>query len=198
MSDFKQANTWKVYVHVTPSNKFYVGITSKSLRNRWRKNGEGYKESLYFYRAIQKYGWHKILHIVLKEALSYDDAIRLEKLYISVLRSNNPKYGYNQTLGGDGAPGYKLPDEKKKILSEKRRGINALGYGYFPNDETKRKMSESAKNKTFSIETRSKMATEKNKVVYMYDLNGNYLDVFDSASMAYSNQHKYRKFMCML
>lgn len=45
-------------------------------------------------------------------------------------------------------------------------------------------MSESAKNKTFSVETRSKMATEKNKVVYMYDLNGNCLDIFDSASIA--------------
>lgn len=32
---------WKVYKHVSPSNKVYIGITSKSLEERF-KNGYGY------------------------------------------------------------------------------------------------------------------------------------------------------------
>lgn len=46
---------WSVYIHITPSNKYYVGITSKEPCERWR-NGFGYYSQKYFYNAIQKYG----------------------------------------------------------------------------------------------------------------------------------------------
>lgn len=43
-----------VYKHVSPSNKVYIGITSKNPLRRW-ENGNGYKNNKYFYRAILKY-----------------------------------------------------------------------------------------------------------------------------------------------
>ena len=54
----------------------------------------------------------------------------------------------------------------------------------FPSKETKKQMSESAKNKQFSLETREKMAKAKNKKVYQYDKEGNYIDCYSSASLA--------------
>ena len=47
---------YTVYVHITPNNKYYVGITKQNVQNRW-KNSLGYKSQRLFWRAIQKYGW---------------------------------------------------------------------------------------------------------------------------------------------
>ena len=33
---------WTVYIHISPSNKYYVGITSREPELRW-KNGKGYQ-----------------------------------------------------------------------------------------------------------------------------------------------------------
>ena len=56
--NMKQQNnkTYIVYKHTSPSNKVYIGITSKDVRQRWC-NGFGYQTQLYFFRAIVKYGW---------------------------------------------------------------------------------------------------------------------------------------------
>ena len=37
-------NDYIVYMHISPNNKKYIGITCQSLKNRWR-NGEGYKNN---------------------------------------------------------------------------------------------------------------------------------------------------------
>lgn len=37
-------NTWYVYRHISPSNKVYVGITSRVPELRWGHNGVHYKE----------------------------------------------------------------------------------------------------------------------------------------------------------
>ena len=47
---------WCVYVHISPSNKYYVGITSKEPKVRWGHNGNAY-QTQYFSNAIKKYGW---------------------------------------------------------------------------------------------------------------------------------------------
>ena len=45
-----------VYKHIAPNNKSYIGITKRHPEDRWR-NGNGYKNNIYFFRAIQKNGW---------------------------------------------------------------------------------------------------------------------------------------------
>lgn len=180
----KNCNTWKVYMHISPSGKKYIGITSRKTYKRWGGKGQYYKECPYFYNAIQKYGWENIKHEILNDSLSYKEAIELEKYYIELYDTNNPDFGYNLTKGGEGHNGYKLSEEKKKILSEKRQGVNALNYNNFPSDETKKKMSESAKNKIFTDETKEKMSKEKMKTVYMYTLEGVFIKSFPSASEA--------------
>lgn len=48
-------NNWRVYIHISPSKKVYVGITKRTLEKRFA-NGEGYKTCPIFYNAIKKYG----------------------------------------------------------------------------------------------------------------------------------------------
>lgn len=91
-----------LYIHKNKVNgKVYVGITGKKdVSSRWRKDGSGYRGS-YFYNAILKYGWDNFEHIVLYSNLTKEDAIRLEQETISKFNSNNRKYGYNLTSGGE-------------------------------------------------------------------------------------------------
>jgi len=59
-------NNWSVYVHINKiNNKKYVG-QSVNLKARWESNGYYYRDSPYFYAAIQKYGWDNFEHIILK------------------------------------------------------------------------------------------------------------------------------------
>lgn len=112
---------YSVYMHISPSNKCYIGITSQPLDIRWNE-GKGYKYQKYFYRAIQKYGWDNFQHICLFTGLSFDDASFIEKDLISKFNSNNPKYGYNLTNGGEGISGYHLTKEQLKRHSEVSKG----------------------------------------------------------------------------
>lgn len=89
-----------VYIHTTPSNKKYVGLTSYEPEKRWR-HGENYKTSRYFYNAIKKYGWENIEHEIVATGLSWDDASKEEQRLIALYKTNDTDYGYNRTSGGE-------------------------------------------------------------------------------------------------
>ena len=90
---------YKVYMHVTPNGKRYIGITKSSLKRRWG-NGTGYKTQL-FNRAIEKYGWDNIKHVILYENLTEEEAKQKEIELIAKYNTADRKCGYNQTKGGD-------------------------------------------------------------------------------------------------
>ena len=81
--------TYKVYKHVFPNGKVYIGITSQSLNDRWR-SGKGYGNNPHITRAINKYGWDNIKHQVLKGDFTLDEANALERKFIAKYQSNNP------------------------------------------------------------------------------------------------------------
>ena len=93
---------YKLYVHISPSNKRYYGITSQKVNRRW-KNGNGYKYNEHFYNAIKKYGWDNFTHEILFDNLTEDEAKLLEQMYIAIYDTNNQDKGYNISLGGDGS-----------------------------------------------------------------------------------------------
>lgn len=115
------SENYKVYIHILPNNKVYVGITSRELYQRWGRNGSGYKIS-YFKNAIKKYGWDNIQHILITDGLCSYAAKQMEKTLIKFYKSNNKEYGYNLTEGGDGSKGYKMTEEQRKELSQKIKG----------------------------------------------------------------------------
>lgn len=110
-------NKYTVYVHISPSKKYYVGLTSLKPNFRWGRNGHGY-QSQYFSRAIRKYGWDNFEHIIVAEELPKEEACTLEKMLINALQSNNHKYGYNITDGGDGTDGFHHTEEAKEKIAK--------------------------------------------------------------------------------
>lgn len=148
-------NNYCLYCHTNKINgKKYFGITGTSVKKRWM-NGGGYKSSRHFHFAIQKYGWDNFEHVVLLSGLSKEEACEKEKEYIKRFKTNDDKYGYNISTGGEsGACGVKQSEERIWRRVGKRVGTKHT-------DETKRKMSEAAKGRTFSKETLEKMRYAK-------------------------------------
>jgi hypothetical protein len=93
-------NTCCVYKHTAPNGKVYIGITKKKPEERWL-NGRGYIGNQHFYNAIKKYGWANIKHEILCRGQTREQACELEKEYIALFDSANPKHGYNKTYGGE-------------------------------------------------------------------------------------------------
>lgn len=144
--------TYTVYKHTTPNNKVYIGITSQNPIKRW-KGGDGYRNNKHFYRAILKYGWDNINHEILFSDLEKREALEKEVELIDFYKANNPKFGYNQTKGGD----YRKPlsDYSKWLVSIHNKGKRRT-------EEQKRHYVEGAKKRpkreTLSEEHRKKIS----------------------------------------
>lgn len=91
-------DNYKVYIHIFPNNKVYIGVTGKkNVKTRWN-SGYGYKNNEYMTNAIMKYGWNNIRHIVLYDNLSKEQAEQIEKDLIKKYKATNKRYGYNILL----------------------------------------------------------------------------------------------------
>ena len=194
MIDNRENNIWTVYIHIIPKtitkynyDKYYVGITSQSVIERWN-NGNGYHNQI-FYKAIKKYGWDNIEHYIIAEHLTEDEAKKFEKILINKLKSNTYKckYGYNRTNGGDGTTGFIMSNESKNKISKSHIGEKNPFYGKIHSKESRLKMSESHKG-----------IFKDGKKVYQFDLNGNYINTYNSAKDAIRSLSKllHRSNMC--
>lgn len=91
---------YTVYMHTSPSGKRYVGITKQKPEQRWGK-GKNYKNNSYFTGAIEKYGWDNFTHEILFEVDNLEEAKVLEIETIAKYRSDDRKFGYNLSKGGE-------------------------------------------------------------------------------------------------
>lgn len=112
-----------VYIHTNKTNgKKYIGITSQNVSRRWR-NGGGYYLNEHFTRAIEKYGWDGFLHEIIKSDLSKAEACRMEKQLITENKTNDWRYGYNGSSGGEcPAAGLIHSPETRQKMSEAHKG----------------------------------------------------------------------------
>lgn len=90
--------TYTVYMHASPNNKKYIGLTTTSLHQRW-KNGVGYIDNQKFYADIKKFGWENIEHYKMYETSDEDMARDVESNLIQKYQSYRPKKGYNRLCG---------------------------------------------------------------------------------------------------
>lgn len=159
---------YKLYVHITPNGKKYYGITGqKYVKQRWQC-GKGYNHNQYFTKAINKYGWNNIQHIVLHEGLGKEEAEELEQYMIQWYDTTNKDYGYNISLGGEtghGLYGENHPMYGKHHSEEARQKISESNKGKCHTEEAKKKISEAKKGeknpnygKKFSNEHKQKMS----------------------------------------
>lgn len=146
---------YTVYQHKNKINgKMYFGITSRTPRERWGKNGSHYKTTPHFYSAIQKYGWDNFEHNILYQNLTKEEACEIEKTLIKKYKTQNRKFGYNILEGGQAA---ELPIEVRKKMSKAMMG-NKNGLGHPCSKEKKKKISDSQKGRKFSEEHKRKLS----------------------------------------
>lgn len=182
----KDAN-WCVYIHISPSNKAYVGIACNKPEDRWR-NGLGYlKKTKYgdyqqpaIANAIMKYGWNNFEHIIWADKLTKDQACKYEILLIALFDTRNKKYGYNIRKGGsDGGEGREVSDLTKYRLSISHKGKESPNknkklsnthvqnlknsFASSPNrgDDWKKKISDSKKGTKMTDESRQRMSESR-------------------------------------
>lgn len=181
----EKENNYTVYMHTSPSEKRYIGITKQKPKKRWN-NGNGYKGNKHFANAIKKYGWDNFKHEILFEGLNKEEAEQKEVELIARYNSNNGDYGYNQTNGGEATVGYKFTNEQKKKMSRaqkerlKDKTKHPL-YGKTPSSETRNKISNGNKGHKHSEEHKRKISDSLKKPVLQYDLYGNFIKYYKSA-----------------
>ena len=155
---------YTVYKQTIPNGKIYIGITKQDVKTRW-KNGHGYDNNRHFKRAINKYGWENIIHEVLFKNLTKEEACLMEKFYIQLYNSSNPKCGYNNSLGGE--KGALHSENSKKKISEAQTGrklsqstkekMSNAHKGIKKTKEHKKHISEGRKGIIFSEEHKQKI-----------------------------------------
>jgi group I intron endonuclease len=173
-------------MHIFPNNKVYIGLTGISIEDRW-KNGKGYNTQSLIKYAILKYGWENVKHEILEVGLTKNEAIQSEIFYIKKYKSNDREFGYNISLGGEGAGMHS--EESKAKMSRSRKGRKA-------SQETREKMSKSFKGHPVPAEARKKMSDSKKgiphpreesckKPVLQYDIStGEFIKRYSSINEA--------------
>lgn len=162
--------SYSVYIHITPIGKIYVGITCQNVEYRWRK-GKGYVHNIYFSRAIEKYGWDNIKHIVLYEGLNKKEAEAKEIEIIKKYNTTDKRYGYNIECGGN--LNKSISEETRKKMSEAKKGKIGSRLGTTQSDETRKKLSEIQKGKILKEDTKNKIHEANSYIVLKYDMNDN-------------------------
>lgn len=172
-----------LYVHQSPNDKYYIGITCCGVVRRWRADGSGYFKCPYFYNSIKKYGWNNFRHFVIKTGMTRAEA---EESEINLIKQYRDKglYLYNISNGGNVAfAGIPLSEEHKKKISNsnkgrppthmsadgKRRLIESLkgnkhALGYHHTQETKDKLGslfKGRKLKPFSEQHKQRISESK-------------------------------------
>jgi hypothetical protein len=113
-----------LYMLTSPSGKSYIGITSKTAQQRFKKHVEhafGKRENGVIYSALRKYKPEGFAVKTLAIA-DWSYLVDLEQKAIVAFGTRYPK-GYNMTDGGEGTPGWVASDAARVRMSEgqKRR-----------------------------------------------------------------------------
>src|SRR5271157_3634055 len=124
-------SVFKIYlVQNKVDGKVYIGRTHRAIKIRWKEHlQEASKNRMkyYFYNALRRHGADNLNIQEIAQTEEENKARELEKIYIILFRSSDPKYGYNSTLGGDGAG---VPNALTRAkLSASRQGKNHPCWG---------------------------------------------------------------------
>ena len=115
-----------LYQLTSPSGKSYVGITAKTLEQRWSKHIEhalGKRDNGALYAALRKYGPDTFTVKELVRCGDWSTLQRLEIMAIAVLGTRSPR-GYNISTGGEGVQGTR--DDKAKAAISKAQKARFL------------------------------------------------------------------------
>lgn len=112
------------------NGKYYIGKSKIGKNNRLNhhkiiaKGGRSKygNKFQYIHYALVKYGFDNFFFDIFENYESEKDAFETEKYLIELYKTNNKKYGYNLTAGGEGASGRITSDETKNKISNSKKG----------------------------------------------------------------------------
>jgi group I intron endonuclease len=165
------------------NNKIYIG-QSVNIEQRFYthcSDALNKYDNNYFHNAIRKYGKENF-YIEIIEECSKEELNEKEIYWIQKYNSNNPSIGYNSSLGGEGCRIFsyekmqelwdngKSTKEISELLHCSRETVaaNLKGYKNFSQKESQKRGMEYADNPYHK------------KKVYQYDLNGDFIQCFNS------------------
>lgn len=165
------------------NGKVYIGKTMHTVEKRWRQHCHNYKrrktEKRPLYSAMNKYG---VENFTIEEIEECDHVNLNEREKYWIQHFNSYRNGYNATIGGDGTPyvDYDLVIQtylRVKNQAETAKILNiSLGTVTYILDANQIRRRSSRE-----------IITEKySKVVYMYSLDGMFLNSFESVTAAAS------------
>ena len=156
-------NVYVVYMHSFPNGKRYIGI-SRNVTRRFR-NGKGYQSQPVMWNAIQKYGWKNVKTTILLDNLTKEEAKKEEIRLIAEYHTADRCFGYNETLGGEGANGRVLSDMEKQIIGKRMSSVHK---GVPLSEEHKNKLSSSLKGKPKKLSDSGRQAIVKSNQSRIY------------------------------
>jgi group I intron endonuclease len=137
--------------------KYYVGRDKNvnSRYNRWKQHCYEARRGCKFHlhSALREEGIDNFRFEIITEAKSFEELKNLEKLWIISLRAYDPLYGYNMTVGGEGAGYSDLSVEVRKEIGKRIADANR---GRKQSPEERKMRSEIRKGSHPSAEARAK------------------------------------------
>lgn len=128
-----------IYMHKFPNGKIYIGQTNNSEK-RWNK-GTAYEQKA-MKKAINKYGWENVEHIILEENVEEQNANERENYYIRKYESYKDDVGYNVLYNNKC---YRKIPTKTNIYPQKNKEIKIKlceeDYNYFKDEALKHHMN---------------------------------------------------------
>ena len=187
------SETYSVYEHICPNGKRYIGITSRNPKLRWGKNGIGYKyHNKHFFNAICKYGWDNITHRIIVDGVSKECACQLEKDLIAKYKTNDRRFGYNNSTGGEN-PGTGV---KKVISLETRIKISNTQKGRKLTDDWIKNIIVGRKDYKHSDETKRKISDATKIPILQYSLDNDLICEYESILEASINTNIPKQNIC--
>ena len=110
---------YKIYlIENIKTGKYYIGITSKSLKERLQRHfrSSSYGSNVYLHKSMKKYGFDNFIISLLEETDNWNDEIRYIKEHNTLVPN-----GYNITKGGTGGD---TSASNNFIQSMKNRNMN--------------------------------------------------------------------------
>ncbi len=127
------------------NGKVYIGQTTRSLKERWWQHCRKKAYCPFIHHAIQKYGKENFTIEQIDIAIDRDELDKKEQYWIKYYKSNNVKFGYNLTGGGESRK--ELSFVVRMKISESKKGEKNPMFGKPLSDEHRRKISEANKGK---------------------------------------------------
>jgi group I intron endonuclease len=172
------------------NNKMYVG-KSIELENRWVQHKSRLNNNKHFNQHLQaawnKYGEINFVFIILENCVE-ELLDKQETYWINILDAKNREIGYNLKDGGIGGT---LSNESKlkisKALKGRKRSFEEIenikkGFKHLPlSDEIKQNRSRISKDLYYNGKFKN------TKIIYQYDLNGNFIKQWQSITEAANN-----------